>query len=162
MDDVGERIGDLAVGQRPRRPVREAHRFVEPRLGDLVGQRFVAHLVAIAEHHRRHLGVEKRRRHPAGEVVEDLEVLARGMEDLEDARIDHQLVERPQIETGGQRIDRRGLLRTGDLHQAETRPEGAVAQELGIDGDVVGPVQCGAEAVEAGLVDDERHVCLAF
>ena len=37
----------------------------------------------------------------------------------------------------GQRIDRRGFLLVGDLHQAQFRPIGVLAHEFGVDADEV-------------------------
>jgi hypothetical protein len=92
----------------------------------------------VAAHHRRHLGVEQRARHFVHAQVEDFEILARGVEDLEHLGIGHQFVERGQVDAFGQGVDRRRFVRASDLGQAELGPVGALAHEFGIDRDVVG------------------------
>ena len=136
MDHVAERIGELLRRQRPPRPVREARGLVDPAFGDLADQGLVADFLAVAAHHGRELGIEQRGRHLPGQAMEHLDVLPRRMEHLEHLRIDHEREQGRQVDTGGQRIDRRVALRPRQLHQAQLGPVGAVAHELGIDGDV--------------------------
>ena len=137
MGHVVERVFELAFGERPARPIGEARGFVDLRAGQPAGQRLVARGFAEAAHHGGDLGVEDRRRHLAVEVVEDLEVLARGVEDLEHLGVVHQrgAAERGRCPgpAGRWRRPRRG---PADLHQAELRPIGLVAHEFGVDRDV--------------------------
>ena len=46
------------------------------------------------------------------------------------------LEERLEVDPGRQRVDDRRFVRPGHLHEAELRPECALAQELGVDRDV--------------------------
>ena len=62
-----------------------------------------------------------------------------------------------EVDAGGQRVDGRRLLLAADLHQAEPGPVGAVAHELGVDGDEALAVQPGAEGGERGAVGDQGH-----
>ena len=148
----------LPLAQRPLRPVGEARGFVDMRAGELAGQRLVADRVAEAADHGRDLGVEQRRRHRAGHVEEDLDVLPRGVEDLEDAG------DRPSARTaapdrcpGASGSMRGGLVRAGDLDQAELRPIGLVAHEFGVDRDEVGLGLAAAEGGEGVAGVDQRH-----
>ena len=68
MGDVGDRVMQLLVGERPARPVGEAVGLVGPVAGDALDQLVIGDAVAIAEHHRGHLGVEDRMRNGAGLV----------------------------------------------------------------------------------------------
>ena len=60
MDDVGQRIVELLLAQRPARPVGEARALVDPRLRQPRDQGLVADLLAIAADHGGELGVEQR------------------------------------------------------------------------------------------------------
>ena len=75
-------------------------------------------------------------RHPAGEMEEDLDVLPRGMEDLEHGFIGHQCVERLEIDVCRLGIDDRLAAFAGNLDEAEIRPEGLLAHEFGVDRDI--------------------------
>ena len=72
----------------------------------------------MATHHGRHLGVEQRLRHLVHAQVEDFQVLARGVKDLEDLGVGHQLVERGKVDAVGQRVDRCRVVGAGHLRQA--------------------------------------------
>ena len=108
---------------------------------DLADERLVADLIAVAADHRRDLRVEERPRDDVGRRREDLEILARGVEHLDDAGRAKELVERLERQPLGQRIDEHGACSApvagpGDLHEAQLRVVGPLAQELGVDGDV--------------------------
>ena len=133
MRHVGDRVGDLRLGERTPRPVREAQRFVEVVAGDALHQLVVGNRVAIAKHHGGHLGVDQRRRNEAGGVPADLDVLAGGVEDLDDALIRHQVEQRLEVDAVGERVDHDGFVSAGDLRDAKLRVIGALAQELGIN-----------------------------
>ena len=98
-------------------------------------QRVVADLVAEAGHHGGDLGVEQRRGHGAEALQEDLDVLPRGVEHLHHRGVGEQRAERGEVEPFGLRVRSRHLGVAGQLHDAELRPIGALAHELGIDGD---------------------------
>ena len=60
------------------------------------------------------------------------------MEDLQHILIVSQEIEqRLEIDALGQRIDRGGFFRIADLHEAQFRPIGVLAHELGIDADEI-------------------------
>ena len=157
MDHVAQRIGELLRRQRPPRPVREARRFVDPAFGDLADQGLVSDFLAVAAHHGRELGIEQRGRHLPGQAVEHLDVLACRMEHLKHLRVDHEREQGRQIDVPGQRIDRRVALRAGQLHQAQLGPVGAVAHELGIDGDVRLARQLRAQCRDFGGRGQQGH-----
>jgi hypothetical protein len=99
----------------------------------------IADLFAQPQRHGGDLGVEHRMRRPPGQIVDDFDILAAGMEDLQHFLIVHQQVEQGcQVDPFRFGIDRRGLLLIADLHQAEVGPEGIFAHELGVHGDEFG------------------------
>ena len=157
MDDIGQRVCDLPLGQGPLRPIGEARGLVETGAGQPPDQRLVADRVAKAAHHRRDLRIEYRVRHLAGQLKEDFEVLARRVKHLEDRGVGHQVQQRRQIDAGSQRVDRDRLVRPRHLRQAQDRPVGALAHELGIDGDELGAFLPGAERRERLGVGDQGH-----
>ena len=132
MGDVGERVGQLALGERAARPVGEARRLVEPHLGDAHDELIVRDLVAIAQHHRRDLRVEQGRGHHATQLHHDLHVLPRGVEDLHHSLVRHQVPEGLHVEPVGERIDDGRASLRGDLDEAELGVVGRLAQELGV------------------------------
>ena len=62
-------------------------------------------------------------------------ILPRRMKHLGDARVGHQCEEGIEIEVVSQGVDRHCLVVRSNLDDADLRPEGRFAQELGIDGD---------------------------
>ena len=87
------------------------------------------------ERHRRDLRVEQRLGHLAGQIVDDLEVLAAGVEDLQRVMVvDQQVEERREVDVR-LRIDRRRFLGARNLDEAEVRPIGILAHELSVHGD---------------------------
>ena len=107
MGDVGQRIFQLALGERAMAPVGEARRFVDLDMGDLARQGFVGRRIAEAAHHRRHLGVEQGIGQDAALQIENLDVLARGVQHLDDVGPPDQVIKGRQIEARGQGIDDR-------------------------------------------------------
>ena len=143
MGHIANRIIDLALVQRAAAPVGKARalvqRMAEPQRDEIL----ISHLLALTQRHGGHLRVEHRVRRIAGMIVDNLHILPAGMEDFQHVFImDQQIPERFEVDTFGQRIDRRGLLVVRDLHQAEQRIIGILAHELGVDGDEV----CGGQA----------------
>ena len=67
-------------------------------------------------------------------VPDDLQVLARGVEDLDHALVRHQLEERLERDAGAQRIDEGLVAGSGELDEAQPRPVGLLAYEFGVDG----------------------------
>ena len=156
MGDVAQRVVDLRLGQRPARPVGEARALVDVGAGQLRDQRVVGDLLAEAAHHGRDLRVEERPRQLA-QMVEDLEILPGGVHHLEHALVGHHREQRPEIEARCQRVDRDRLLLARDLDQAELGEVGAVAHELGVDGDEALAAHAGAEGGQRCVVGDQRH-----
>ena len=121
------------------RPVGKAHRFIDILAHHLVDQRLVTDLIAIAKHHRRHLGIKYRVRDPAAEMDENLDILTGGVKHLDHAFVLHQVEQRGKVNALGQRINRRtiiGCFGACQLHKAKLRPIGRIAHELGIDRDI--------------------------
>jgi len=154
---VAEGVDELLFRQGTAAPVGEAGAFVQVAAGDLLDQVDVAHALAEAADHGGDLGVEDRRRDESGLRIDDLDVLAGGVEDLDDARVRHQPVEGRKIDAGRQRIDDRLLAGAGELDQAEVGPERLLAHELGIDGDVVAGGKPGAGFGEGGSRGNDVH-----
>ncbi len=131
------------------------------RLGELGDKRLVARGIAEPANHCGDLRVKERLRDGAGEIEEDLDVLARGVEHLEDALIRHQSEQRRQIDPRSEHVDGRGTFGTGHLHKAQDRPIGALAHELGVDRNKARALLLGAKAGQRGGVGDDRH-CYAI
>ena len=139
------------------RPVGEARGFIDIRAAQLAGERLIARRLAEAADHRGDLGIEDRRRHLAREVDENLDVLACRVKDLEDVRIGQQREERRQVDAFRHRIDRHRFVGPADLHEAQDRPIGPVAHELGIDGNEGGLGLALAVSGELGRIGDQGH-----
>ncbi|MNS91630.1 hypothetical protein D3C72_1257310 [compost metagenome] len=67
-------------------------------------------------------------------MVDDFDILPRGVENLHDIRIGHQFEQRGEIDTFCERIDQHLKRRACHLHETKLRPEGGFAQKLGVDG----------------------------
>ena len=156
MGDVADRIVDLAAIERTPGPIGESRALVEASAKQGLDEILVADLFAEPERHRRDLGIEQGVGGPARQIEDDLDVLAAGVEDLE-----HMLVVHEQVEQGGKidpvrlGVDRRGLLAIGHLEQADVRPVGILAHELGIDRDEVGSGEAFTEFFEGLGVGDQ-------
>ncbi len=122
VGDVADRVFDLPLGQRAAAPVGEARALVDRLAEPGFDQVGIADLLGLADRHHRDLGVEDRVRGLAGQVVDDLDVLPAGVEDLEHVLVvAEQLEHRGQVDPVGERIDRRGFLLVAELHQAQQR-----------------------------------------
>ena len=121
MSDIGERVIELLFGERAAAPVGEAGGLVDLHILDAADQLVIGHAVAKAADHRSHLGVEDRMRDQPAEMEDDLDILPRGMEDLDDIGVGHQREKRSEIEPGRLRIDDHGQVGPGHLDQAELR-----------------------------------------
>ena len=99
----------------------------------------------------------------AGQVEDDLDILAAGVEDLEHMLVvDEQVEQRREVDPLRLGVDRRRLLAVGDLEQAQVRPIGVLAHELGVDRDEVRPGEPFAELFEGlGVGDEGMDVHLA-
>ena len=137
VGDVGQRVAQLLVGQRAPAPVGESRGFVEVDAGHLLHEVHVRNRLAEAAHHGGDLRIEHGTGHEPGLGEDDLDVLARGVEDLGDALVRHQCPERGKVEPRRHGVENEGVIGRGELHEAELRPKGLLTHELGIDGDVV-------------------------
>ena len=135
VGDVGNRVGELRVGERTARPVGEAMRLVERVAGDALHQLLVGDGIAVAEHHGRDLGIEDRAGNELRAVPDDLDVLARRVENLHHLLVAHQRKKRLEVDVGGERVDHDRFLGRSHLRDAQQRIVGGLAQELGVDGD---------------------------
>ena len=98
MCDVRQGVLNLLFRQRAVRPVGKAHGFIDPRLGQLRDQRFIAHRFAKAADHGGDLGIEHGLRDLAGHVVENLDILTGGVEHLEGGAVVQEVEQRLQID----------------------------------------------------------------
>ena len=157
MDHVGQGVFDLPRAQGPVRPIGEAGGFVDLRFGDLGDKRLVGRRFAEAADHGGDLGIENGGGNFARHVMENLDVLPRGVKDLENVAIGHQLENRIEIDAGRQSIDRRSALRPADLQQAEIRPEAAFADEFRVDGYISGGGETPAEGRNRAVFSQQSH-----
>ena len=132
---VCERVMHLLVCQWPARPVGEAVGLVRPVTGDALDQLVVGDRVAVAERHGGDLRIEDRVRHDPGTVPDNLDILARGVKDLEHLFVSHQREEGLEVDAFRERIDHRGFFRARHLHHAQQRVIGGLAKEFSVDGD---------------------------
>ena len=111
MGDVADRIVDLALVERPPRPIGEARALVEAAAEQALDQVRIADLLAEPQRHRRDLGVEQGMGRPAGQVEDDLDILPAGVEDLEHMLVvDEQVRSRREVDPLRLGIDRRRFL----------------------------------------------------
>ena len=157
VDDVGEGIADLPLGERPMRPVGKSRGFVERGAGELGDQGLIARRIAEAADHAGNLGIEERYRHRAGQVEKYLDILARRVEYLERSRIRHQGEKRREVDSRRERIDCRRFLGTRHLHEAEDRPIRPLAHELGVDRNKARALLPFAKVLQRIRVSDYRH-----
>ncbi len=91
------------------------------------------------------------------QVEDDLDVLARRVEDLGHLLVAHQREERREVDVGRQRIDQRGDAGRRHLDQADLRPIGGLADELGVDGDEFALLESGDDRLKFVLGSDDVH-----
>ena len=154
MRDIGQSIGFLRIRQRAARPIGKAARFIHPLFGDLAHQGFIAHLLAKATDHGRHLGVEKRLGKDLGIDVEYFQILACGVKHLDHIGVAKQRIERLKRHIAAKdRIDQNRafgrIARHGKLDQAEFRVIRPFTQKFGIDRHIRVP---GGHSAERGQV----------
>ena len=70
--------------------------------------------------------------------MEDFQVLASGVENLDLTRLGHQLPQRFQVKVAGKRINGCGSIRAGNLDQAEFWVIGLLTHKLGVHRDEIG------------------------
>jgi len=95
-------------------------------------------------------------------LPEDLDVLAAGVQHLDDLGLGDQLEERGEVDSLRLRIDDRFDAGTGDLDEAQLRPIGRVAHKFCVESDV----RCGGEFLRQHFqigrgFDDPHQLCIA-
>ncbi len=108
-------------------------RLVDVAAGERAHQRVIADLFAESRHHCGDLGVEHRGRDGAEPQHEDLDILPPRMDHLHDVPVGEQPAERGEVEVRRLGVDHRDVVGAGELHDAQLRPVGALAHELGVD-----------------------------
>ena len=142
--DIGRRIGELRLAERPTRPVGEAVRLVQGVAGDALHELVIRDGIAIAQHHGGDLRVDDRRRDGASFVPANFDILPGGVKYLGDVLVCHQCEKGSKIDAHRERVDNDRLFETRHLRDAEPRVIGVFAQELGIDRDKGMPRQARA------------------
>ena len=97
-------------------------------------QHRVADRFAEAADHGRDLGIEDRVGDDAGKMMHDFDVLAARMEHLQDPLIHHEVEKGFQIKARREAVDQDLGAFARHLDEAELRPEGLLAHELGVEG----------------------------
>ena len=134
--DVIDRVLNLLIGQRATRPVGQRLGLGQRDAAKRLHERAVGNLLALTQKGGGHLRIKNRTRQHAHSMEHDLHILRAGVEHLGYALIGHKLGERRQV-VDHQGVDRDAIGRGGNLNQAQTRMERALAQKLGIDGNRV-------------------------
>src|SRR3546814_1415169 len=100
--------------------VGKARALVELNAEPGLDQVRITDLFGLAERHLADLRVEDGVRRLAGQIVDDLDILTAGVEDLAHRFIvDEEVEQRFQVDAGRHRVDRRGMVAVGDLAQAQ-------------------------------------------
>ena len=147
VEHVVDRIAQLLGVEGAPRPVREPVGLVEVDAQVVLDEGTEAHLHALSQEGRGELGVEDGRHDAAARVVDDLEVLVAGVEDLRDGRVGQDLHEGREVRDR-LRVYRRRLVCGRDLDEAQLGMVALLAQELGVDRDHLVGTQALAEARE--------------
>src|ERR1700745_2775981 len=93
MSHIGDCIVDLPLVEGAPAPVSEPSALVETVTQQRLDQVRIADLLAMPERHGSDLRIEEGVGDLAGKVMDDLQVLAAGMEDLENLVVGHEQVE---------------------------------------------------------------------
>ena len=157
MGDIGQCIFQLAFGKRTMAPVGKARRFVDFHMRDLARQGLVGGGVAKTAHHGGDLGVEQRIGQDAALKIENLDVLAGGMQHLHDVVTADQVVKRLQVEARGKGIDNAFAARRRHLYQAQFGIIGLVAQEFGVQRQIGRARQFGHKSLQRVIGLDYSH-----
>ena len=133
IDHVVGSVFQLGGGKGPARPVGERVALLQVHAAQAVHQRPVADLLGVAQKSGRHLGIEQGRRQNAQLAIEDLQILASGVEELHDGRVGKQRGEHLHVLDGEGIHDGHFRIRS-QLNEAEVRIVGLLAQKLRING----------------------------
>ena len=137
MGDVADGIIELAIIQRPPRPIGKARTLIDLDAeigGDQVG---IADLFAKPQCHGSDLGIEQRGRRFSCKIVDDFKILPAGVKHLQDLVFNQQLQQRGEIDARCLGVDGGGFGGGGDLDEAQIRVIGAFAHEFGINRDEI-------------------------
>jgi len=119
MGYVSNRIFDLTFVQWPARPVGKPRALVEGDPEPAVDQIGIADLFALPDRHGGNLRVEYRVRCFAGQIVDDLDILAASMKYLEHLFIvDEQVEQRLKVDAFGKGVNSCGFFAIRNLDQA--------------------------------------------
>jgi len=132
MHNVTKRIGELALGERAAAPVGEARSLVEVTVQEPLHQHRVAHGFAEAADHGGNLRVEDPMGDHPRQMMDNFNVLARRMKDLQYPLVDHQIEEGLKVEPWRETIDQHLSAVRRHLDEAELRPKGLLAHEFGV------------------------------
>ena len=147
IDDIIQGIAQLGLLQRPPLPVGATVALGQLHLQLLVHQLAITHLFAMAQQRCGGLGIEQGRGQLAAQLLEDLQVLARGMKHLHRAGAIEQIQQwRPALQL--QHIHRCRHLAIAYLHQAELGIIGLLANELGVQREPITGFELLTEFVE--------------
>ena len=93
------------------------------------------------------MSIKKRPREEVSLGEEELHILGRGMENLNDSWIFKEVKERIKIDFGGESIDDGPLIAIANLDQTKLRVVGAIPHKLSIDSDIGSPFEISAEGI---------------
>src|SRR5690606_30052612 len=135
--DVGKGVFKLTLGQGSMTPIGKARCVVDALTGDAGDLLVIGDAVAETAHRRRNLCFKYRRGNQTAQMIDDIDILTRSMENLGHLLIAHEIEEGPEVHARRQRVYQSGDARSRELNQTELRPEGGLADELGIDRDEI-------------------------
>ena len=144
--DIVERVLGHPRRERPHAPVGLLRTFLQ-REAEVSRQDVVEAELRVADQPRRPHRVEQARRLEMVPVVEQVQVVVRGVEDQ--LVLVERLPDRFEVEVR-QRVDEIGAVRDGDLQQAELLRIGMEAVGLGIDADPRSILDAGREVAQFG------------
>ena len=132
---VRKRVSQLFLRKRTAGPIGKSRRFLELNTNQLRDQRAIRDLIAEAADHGGNLGIKNRLGHAAEQIKEYFVVLPARVKDFDDIRVLKQLVEWREVDVGRHRIYHDRIVRSGNLHKAQNRIVGFLADEFSIDRD---------------------------
>src|SRR5690606_13857455 len=129
---VVERVVERRARQRPAAPVRARKAFAELDADEAREQVLKPDLRREAEQARGDLRIDEPRRQAPRSLPDDLEILARAVNEPGRGRAEERAVKRLEVE-GCQAVDGCDRVRGRELHEAELRVIGLLADELRVD-----------------------------
>src|SRR5690606_10958157 len=113
---VGKGVFKLTLGERTMAPIREARSLVDPLTSDTQDQLIVRNTVAETAYHCGNLGIKYRGRDEVAQMIDNLDILTRRVEDLRDPFVPHELEKRGKVHSWRKRVDESGHPRCGQLN----------------------------------------------